>query len=164
MKALPTAVMREFLGSLECSLKVPFPQEPPRKYAVLTWEEVKSMARDARIEVEFGAHTVTHPILSQLESVAQVHEEVTGSKKRIETELDRPVLHFAYPNGRSQDITTQIVNMVRDAAYETAVTTSGGQVCRGDNPCLLKRIPCDSVMPDWQFRQRVAAFRARERN
>jgi len=96
-----------------------------------------------------------------LESAAQVHEEVTGSKNKIETELDRPVLHFAYPNGQPQDITAQIVNIVRGAEYETAVTTSSGQVCRGDDPCLLKRIPCDCVMPEWQFSQRVAAFRVK---
>lgn len=162
MKLLPTAVLYEFLGRLESSLKVRLPQAPPREYAVLTWEEAKSMARDTRNVVEFGAHSVTHPILSRLESAAQVQEEVTSSKNRIETELDRSVLHFAYPNGQPQDITAQIVNIVREAKYETAVTTSGGQVCRSDDPCLLKRIPCDSVMPKWQFSQRVAAFRVKE--
>ena len=162
MKLLPTAVLYEFLSSLESSLKVRLPPAPPREYAVLTWEEAKSMARDTRNVVEFGAHSVTHPILSRLESAAQVQEEVTRSKNRIETELDRPVRHFAYPNGQPQDITAQIVNIVREAKYETAVTTSGGQVCRGDDRCLLKRIPCDSVMPEWQFSQRVAAFRVKE--
>jgi peptidoglycan/xylan/chitin deacetylase (PgdA/CDA1 family) len=159
MKVLPTAVLCEFLSRLECSLEVRFPQEPPSEYVMLTWEEVKSMARDARAEMEFGAHTVTHPILSRLESASQVHEEVRGSKSRIETELDRPVLHFAYPNGRPEDITAEIVSVVKRAGYETAVTTVGGQVCRGDNLYLLKRIPCDSAMPAWEFRQHVAAFR-----
>src|SRR4029077_836389 len=43
MKLLPTAVLYEFLSSLESSLKVRPPQAPPREYAVLTWEEAKSM-------------------------------------------------------------------------------------------------------------------------
>ena len=162
MKMLPTTVLHKFIDDLELSLKVQLPQEPPNEYAMLNWEEVKSMTRDAPNVVEFGGHTVSHPILSRLESAAQAQKEVAESKQRIEAELDRPVLHFAYPNGRSQDITSQIVSMVRDAKYETAVTTSAGQVCRGDDPCLLKRIPCDSVMPEWQFHQRVAAFRVHE--
>jgi peptidoglycan/xylan/chitin deacetylase (PgdA/CDA1 family) len=162
MKILPTAVLLESLSRLEWSLEVRLPQEPPREYAMLTWEEIKSMASDARTEVEFGAHSVTHPILSRLESAAQVHEEVTVSKNRIETELDRPVLHFAYPNGRPQDITAEIVSIVRRAGCLTAVTTSRGQICRGDDLYLLKRISCDSVMPEWGFRQRVAAFRVYE--
>ena len=130
MKALPTAVLHEFLSNLESSLKVKVPQEPPREYAMLTWAEARSMARDGRKVVEFGSHTVTHPILSRLESAAQAHQEITEAKSRIETELDQPALHFAYPNGRPQDITAQIVNIVREAEYETAVTTSGGSLSR----------------------------------
>jgi peptidoglycan/xylan/chitin deacetylase (PgdA/CDA1 family) len=161
LKNIPNTAMRRFVSDLEYALNVELPTAPPSEYGLVTWDDVRAMARDSRVEVEFGAHTVTHPILSQLDSAAGEEEEIREAKNRIEAELERPAAHFAYPNGRPEDISKRIVDAVRRAGYETAMTTSSGQICRGDDPFLLKRISCDAVMPEWQFRQRVAAFRVR---
>jgi hypothetical protein len=44
------------------------------------------------------------PDLSALADPEELREEIAGSKARIESELDRPVLHFCYPNGKMRDI------------------------------------------------------------
>ncbi len=156
MKLLPDSRMRQLLNDLEVCLKVSVPANPPGQYAVLDWEQVKIMARSG---VDFGAHSITHPILTRLAGSAQIEEEIRGSKRRIEAILDQPISHFAFPNGQPEDISGQVLQVVRDAGFETAVTTSCGQVCRGANQYLLRRIPCGTAMPAYQFRQRVAAFR-----
>ena len=156
MKILPNKGMRQYLGLLEQSLRVNVPDEPTEEYALLSWEEIRVMARH---RVEFGAHSVTHPILTQIEEPSDAYQEIVRSKTRIEAELDKPVLHFSYPNGQPQDISPQILAMVRNAGYETSVTTSVGQVFKGDDPFRLRRISCGPEMPSYQFRQRVAAFR-----
>ena len=114
------------------------------------------MARD---KVEFGAHSVTHPILTQVGEQAQLYEEIVGSKNKIEAELDKSVLHFAYPNGQPEDFSPSIIKIVRDAGYETSVTTTAGQVFEGDDPFTLKRISCGAELPFYQFQNHVAAFR-----
>jgi peptidoglycan/xylan/chitin deacetylase (PgdA/CDA1 family) len=156
MKGVPNKYFSLCLKNLESSLGVQVPDEAPQEWAALSWDEVRLMARD---KVEFGAHSVTHPILTHLAGKAQIEQEIRGSKDRIEAVLDRPISHFAFPNGQPQDISDQVLQVVRDTGFQTAVTTSCGQVHRGDNPYLLKRIACEAAMPDYQFRQHVAAFR-----
>jgi peptidoglycan/xylan/chitin deacetylase (PgdA/CDA1 family) len=155
MKVIPNKYFSLCLKNLELSLGVQVPDEAPKEWAALSWDEVRVMARD---KVEFGAHSVTHTILTQLAGKAQIEQEIRGSKDRIEAVLDRPISHFAFPNGQPQDISDQVLQVVRDTGFQTAVTTSCGQVHRGDNPYLLKRISCEPAMPDYQFRQHVAAF------
>ena len=156
MKTVPYKHFPICLNQLEQALEVQVPDEPPQEWAMLSWDQVRLMAGDG---VEFGAHSVNHPILTRLDEEKEVYEEIVGSKNRIETELGKPVLHFAYPNGQPQDISTSILQDVRDAGFETAVTTSSGQVRRTDNPYLLKRIGVLPIMPEYQFRQQVASFR-----
>jgi peptidoglycan/xylan/chitin deacetylase (PgdA/CDA1 family) len=155
MKVIPNEYFPLCLKNLELSLGVQVPDEAPQEWAPLSWHEVRLMARD---NVEFGAHSVTHPILSRLAGRAQIEQEIRGSKERIEAVLDEPISHFAFPNGQPQDISDEVLQVVRDAGFETAVTTSCGQVHRGDSPYLLKRISCEAAMPDYQFRQHVVAF------
>jgi peptidoglycan/xylan/chitin deacetylase (PgdA/CDA1 family) len=72
--------------------------------AMLSWGEIREM-RDAGIE--FGAHTLTHPDLTLLES-AQIEREIGDSKAIVEDALGGPVSSFAYPYGsydrRSRDV------------------------------------------------------------
>lgn len=156
MKILPNKGMHQYLKLLEQSLEVNVPDEPTEQYALLSWEEIKTLART---KVEFGAHSVTHPILTKVEEPSEAYQEIVKSKARIEAELDKPALHFSYPNGQPQDISPEILAMVRNAGYETSVTTCAGQVFKGDDPFRLSRISCHHEMPPYQFRQRVAAFR-----
>lgn len=156
MKVVPDKYFSLCLKNLELSLGVQVPDEAPPEWVALSWDEVRLMARD---KVEFGAHSVTHPILTQVEEQAQLYEEIVGSKNKIEAELDKPVLHFAYPNGQPQDFSPSIVKIVRDAGYETSVTTIRGQVFKGDDPFLLRRISCGAELPFYQFQNHVAAFR-----
>ena len=60
----------------------------------LSWEEVKEMSECG---VEFGAHTVTHPILTRI-SLDQAKFEILQSKKDIEKRLNQSVTTFSYPN------------------------------------------------------------------
>jgi peptidoglycan/xylan/chitin deacetylase (PgdA/CDA1 family) len=70
---------------------------PPNigKELVLSWEEAKEMSRNG---ISFGAHTVSHPILTKL-PLDRARKERLDSKRRIEQELDREVTTFCYPNG-----------------------------------------------------------------
>jgi peptidoglycan/xylan/chitin deacetylase (PgdA/CDA1 family) len=156
-KTLPNTDRLLLLGHTMERLQVRLPREMPEHCQPLRWEEVRSLAQAG---VEFGAHTRTHPILSKISTNQELQNEIAGSKKRIEEELDKPVLHFCYPNGQVPDISASAVATVRASGFRTAVTAEGGLNTMASDRFLLHRIAAGPG-PDSYFRQCVAGFRVR---
>ena len=71
---------------------------------------------------ELGAHTLTHPLLTDL-SDSERHIEVARAKTDIEARFDTTVEAFAYPFGIYTD---DDVAKVDQAGYRFAVTTDAG--------------------------------------
>lgn len=153
--ALSHADRQALVESLPRLLKVDMPDEPPPEYQPLTWDEVRSFAAAG---VEFGAHTKTHPILSSLTDTHELRDEIAGSKARIEAELNRPVLHFCYPNGKMRDIGPAAAGAVRNAGMRTAVTAEPGLIRAHADAFLLRRIGADPSHPDMYFARRLAGL------
>lgn len=110
-----------------CSLSLP-------NY-MLNWDEVRQMLPN---KITFGAHTVTHPVLSRM-PVKTLRQEVLQSQKTIEQKLKLPVRHFAYPFGRDMHCGETAKRIVAECGFETAVTTEFGFNQPGDNLLALKR-------------------------
>ena len=106
---------------------------------MMDWDQVREMHKG---KVEFGAHTMRHPILTRI-SLDQVKEEITGSKTRIEEELVEPVLGFAYPNGQASDWNEGIERIVANAGLRAAFTLLSGPSSLDEvkrNPLAIRRI------------------------
>jgi peptidoglycan/xylan/chitin deacetylase (PgdA/CDA1 family) len=73
--------------------------------SMLSWSEIREMQRCG---IEFGAHTLTHPDLTQL-SIKSAEREICESKAIIENALSAPVASFAYPYGRYDTGSREIV-------------------------------------------------------
>jgi peptidoglycan/xylan/chitin deacetylase (PgdA/CDA1 family) len=86
---------------------------------MMNWDELRALP--ART-IAVGAHTVSHPILSRV-SEQEAAKEITESRRRLEDETGRPVAHFAYPNGRAEDISPAVRRLVRWAGFRSACTT-----------------------------------------
>jgi peptidoglycan/xylan/chitin deacetylase (PgdA/CDA1 family) len=71
---------------------------------------------------EIGAHTLTHPKLTQLPP-DRARAEIDGSRKLLEDTFGIPIRHFCYPYG---DWNETIAKLVEEAGYETACTTMPG--------------------------------------
>ena len=79
-----------------------------------------------RAGVEVGAHSVSHPILSNLSPDAAA-AEIQTSKEQLQSLIDAEVFGFAYPNGYpGVDYQAGHVRAVADAGYRYAVTTARG--------------------------------------
>jgi peptidoglycan/xylan/chitin deacetylase (PgdA/CDA1 family) len=149
---------RQRLASLQAIEKLTHsevPAEPPEEYAPLDWTQIRAMRRQG---IEFGAHTITHPILSTLESDAALTQEIQGSRDVIEEALQEPVLHFCYPSGRPQDRSSKVVDVVRQCGFRTAVTTERGLNRPGDDPFLLHRLGVEPGSEPAYFRQQAAGL------
>ena len=72
---------------------------------MLAWNEIQEMHRWG---IDFGAHTLTHPDLTRLPR-ARAEAEICTSKATIEDALGAEVTSFAYPFGRSDSDTREIV-------------------------------------------------------
>jgi peptidoglycan/xylan/chitin deacetylase (PgdA/CDA1 family) len=71
------------------------PKDLPR-LKLLEWDRIRELSRH---DIEFGAHTCTHPDLTQL-SARQSVAEIVDSKNTIEDAIGKPVKSFAYPYGK----------------------------------------------------------------
>jgi peptidoglycan/xylan/chitin deacetylase (PgdA/CDA1 family) len=103
---------------------------------MLTSSQVKAL-RAAGMSI--GAHTITHPILTQLQPSA-AFKEITESKARLEAMLGEPVSLFAYPNGKpGRDYGAEHVEMVRRAGFTAAVSTAWGVASAASDSYQLPR-------------------------
>jgi Polysaccharide deacetylase len=90
--------------------------------------------------VEVGAHTVSHPSLTQHPPNVQ-RQEILESKRWLDDFLGRSVRSFAYPYGDHSHATAALV---AQAGFELACTTQATAVLDGNNPFKLPRIQiCD---------------------
>lgn len=110
-------------------------RESERRNRMLTWEQARLMQAN---RIEFGGHTVSHPFLSKL-APSEAAWEISESKRRIEEEIQQPVYHFAYPNGREEDFQEANKDLLRTAGYRAAVTTIWGMNYRSTDRMQLKR-------------------------
>jgi peptidoglycan/xylan/chitin deacetylase (PgdA/CDA1 family) len=102
-------------------------------YRGLSTAELTELAAGELIEI--GAHTVTHPALPEL-SVEQQLSEIAVCKERLEAELHRPVLSFAYPYGANN---ADSVELVRRCGFQCACATVAGPVDRDADRFQLPR-------------------------
>jgi peptidoglycan/xylan/chitin deacetylase (PgdA/CDA1 family) len=138
MKTVPQAEKEAYVQRLPESLGVSIPEDFFQKL-MMNWDEVREMRRG---EIEFGAHTMHHPILTRI-SLDEVRTEVEGSKSRIEKELGEPVFSFAYPNGRLSDLNDHIEKIVADSGIKAAFTLLNGPSLQREvkrNPYAIRRI------------------------
>lgn len=99
---------------------------------LLAPEEVRRLAGNGHVEV--GAHSATHPDLTTLEDGGR--EEVERSLERLRELLERPVVAFSYPHGRTSP---RVVETVRRAGVRWACTSRNDVVRAGSDPHRLPR-------------------------
>jgi hypothetical protein len=111
---------------------------------MLSWEEIKTMQEH---KINFGSHTVTHPILSRI-SPDKIRRELTISKETIEKQLGVPVRTFAYPVGRGQDFNEEVKTLLQEAGYVCGLTTILGPNEPRQDPFELRRgTPWETYLP-----------------
>lgn len=86
--------------------------------------------------MEVGAHTRTHPRLTQCDDQT-LRDEIHGSKAELEDATGRAVTQFCYPYG---DADERVAAAAREAGYATATTTRRGRARVGSDLWQLPRI------------------------
>jgi peptidoglycan/xylan/chitin deacetylase (PgdA/CDA1 family) len=136
IKSVPDERKNEFLDRLPELMEVTLPADAGHNLQ-LSWEQVREMAAHG---IEFGGHSVTHPILSNV-SAEQLCREVEGSKRDIETNLGAPPIVFSFPNGQSNPA---VQDAVLQAGYPFSAAYFAGIANQQDGCHAMPRIPVET--------------------
>ena len=105
----------------------------------LTWPQVREMSQNG---MEFGSHTVNHPILTRI-PLEQARRELSDSKRRVEEEIQKPVNSLAYPNGQGTDFSGEVMTIARETGFRLAFSLLPGPTRLGtvkSNPLAIRRV------------------------
>ncbi len=104
--------------------------------------------------IEFGAHSRRHVDLTTL-SPQELHDEVEGSGKDLESLLGSPIASFAYPYGFHNPAVVDCVRGAFDLAFIVDLEIEGLNSL-GTDPHLLMRtlVPATDSVADTEYRAR----------
>ena len=129
------SIQEEFVRGVEESLDIE--SVNGQQNFMLNWDQVRSLRKAGHT---IGAHTLSHPNLAHV-SGDEARSEITGSKTRLEKEMNEPIDHFSYPHpALNPQWSRRTLEFTREAGFQSAVLTTSGPVHKGDDPHALKRI------------------------
>jgi peptidoglycan/xylan/chitin deacetylase (PgdA/CDA1 family) len=139
---LPESQREEYLGRLAEAVGDDWSGQ-----GTMRAEELAALDRSGL--VAFGAHSVSHPLLADLDD-AELAREVTESRDALAGYASfRRV--FAYPYGDKPVVTERVKQAVREAGFEVAFSTEEAALSGGEDPMALGRVCVDDMVFD-EFR------------
>ncbi len=99
----------------------------------LNWKEIREMDSDG---VRFGAHSVSHPRLTEI-PLSDARDEIADSKKALEDGLGKEVGSFCYPYGF---FNRAVRDLVEEAGYQGACCNAPGRLWPDGDVFALKRV------------------------
>lgn len=116
----------------------------------LGWDELRGLSADGW---EIGSHTVTHPVLPEVDDV-RLAEELRRSRATLEEQLGRACRSLAYPYGQVDD---RVEEATAAAGYTTACTIPRVRgLVRDAGPLLWPRTPIHRVDGARRFRVKTS--------
>jgi peptidoglycan/xylan/chitin deacetylase (PgdA/CDA1 family) len=121
-------------------------------FGFLDWDEVRALRRQG---FDIGSHTVSHPILTRIDS-NRLMQELADSKQRIEDELNEPCTCIAYPNGGAQDVSAAVFEAARRTGYALGFTVADRHSEPGEDMLGISRICVQGHFPFSFFEYRTS--------
>ena len=106
----------------------------------LCWQEVLECQGHG---VEFGSHTVNHPVLTSVRK-EKLMFEIKESKEIIEDKTGTAVKSFSYPYAfpeTQRKFTLYLQSVLKQCGYMNGVTTIIGTATERNSRYFMKRIP-----------------------
>lgn len=159
LQTIKAALKREHIDTVFrevgkiCSLLLGKPNVSIAKdspYRMLDTDSIREMANSGLIE--FGAHTMNHAILSNLDGFEQ-QKEIDGAVEAVSGLSQRPCDLFAYPNGTPKDYNQDTLDVVKAGQIKAALTTIEGTCSKKTPPYELRRfgVGADMDMTTFQL-------------
>jgi peptidoglycan/xylan/chitin deacetylase (PgdA/CDA1 family) len=132
LKSLPVKTLYELIDFYKEKIKV-----PPKNSFSMDIGQILELNESKLIEI--GAHTMTHPILSN--ETKEISEfEIKNSIDELSDILSSKVQYFAYPNGIPDlDFGEREIKILRNCGVKLAFTTENKRFSKLDNPLAIPR-------------------------
>ena len=125
-----------------------------RRFALLTAPQLRELSRAG---MSIGAHTLSHPVLSQLpEELAR--QEVLESRLSLEQVLRQPVWALAYPFGDHASVTSRELRLAEEAGFSCAFINVDGGFGASASRFAFPRVHVTSDMKLGEFEAHVSGF------
>jgi len=153
-KRLPNNIREKYMNLLRQHSQPLFDQHE-ELLEFMTWDDVNELSS---MGFEIGSHTLSHPILANME-VEEIVRELKESKWKIENATNRPCPWLSYPNGASEDYTALVLEQAIEAGYQIGFTLTQ-RMCglAYDHPLEVPRICIASGMTSLDFKSRISGF------
>jgi peptidoglycan/xylan/chitin deacetylase (PgdA/CDA1 family) len=125
-----------------------------RRFLMLNLPELHQLA-DAGMCI--GAHTLSHPMLSQAR-LEDAWKEISDSKRGLENALGQEVWALAYPFGDSLSVTSRELQMAKRAGFKAAFLNEGGGVGPLTPRLALPRVHITAAMSLSEFEAHISGF------
>jgi peptidoglycan/xylan/chitin deacetylase (PgdA/CDA1 family) len=123
IKYLPNTQRLEVLEQIKTRSQVTLLPEHRIQAQAMTWAHIQEMAKAG---MEFGSHSVTHPILATIHDPQKLSFELEQSKSDLEAHLGQPILSIAYPVGNFNALNNQVLKATQQAGYRLGFTYQKG--------------------------------------
>jgi peptidoglycan/xylan/chitin deacetylase (PgdA/CDA1 family) len=123
-----------------------------RRFAVLNQSDLRQLANAG---MSIGAHTLSHPMLSQ-SSPDTAWREISESKHYLEQALGQEVWALAYPFGDPSSVTPREVEMASRAGFKSAFLNVGGGFGTQTPKFSLPRIHVTAEMSLVEFEAHIS--------
>jgi peptidoglycan/xylan/chitin deacetylase (PgdA/CDA1 family) len=141
LRKLPETQRPSFFQQIEALFRDVPSQFVPSDFYFAAWDDLRALDPDI---LEIGSHTKSHPNLANVDEPARLLAEVSESKAILERQLNRKVEHFCYPAG---SYSPAVIDEVRRAGYQSAVTIKHGKCRAGISPYELTRLNLPNTVP-----------------
>lgn len=125
-----------------------------RRFLMLNATELRALVAAG---MSVGAHTLSHPVLSQL-SENDAWSEISQSRCRLEKVVDRPVWALAYPFGDTVCVTEREREMAERAGFTCAFLNVGGGLGAEMLPFAMPRVHVTGEMSLAEFDAHVSGL------
>jgi len=130
-----------------------------RRFGLLTLPELRTLAG---VGMTIGAHTMSHPVLSQM-APDSARQEIGECRAKLESVLQKPVWAFAYPFGDAASVTPQVLALPQEAGFAAAFLNFGGGLGTELPPYALPRIHVTAEMSPAELEAHVSGCHERLR-
>jgi len=125
-----------------------------RRFGLLTATELRQLAAAG---MTIGAHTMSHPMLSEA-PLETARAEIADCRAKLEGALQQRIWALAYPFGNAESVTPQVLAIPEQCGYEAAFLNFGGGLGAVLPPYALPRIHVTSEMSLAEFEAHVCGF------
>jgi peptidoglycan/xylan/chitin deacetylase (PgdA/CDA1 family) len=115
----------------------------PDGRVAMNWDEVRSL--DCRHVV--GCHTRHHVALAGTLSLAELTDEITRSKQRLEAELGHAMPYFCWVGGEESSYSAAAAREIRQAGYRYSFMTNCAPVVPGTPALQIHRTNVEASWP-----------------